>query len=178
MSARRSDGAATGLPHARRWGRLGVALLAGSIVAGCGSTASEPDRLEASGAWARPTPGGSTAGVVYLTVATDVDDAIVGARVPAAVAESVELHQTSGGGGGGAHQHGAVGGSDMVSMGQVERFELEPGTPLEFAPGGNHVMLVGLVEPLERGDAFELVLELESGRSLTVDVSVQANPPA
>jgi copper(I)-binding protein len=157
--------------------RLGALLLGGTLLVGCGGAAAQPERLEATGAWARPTPAGSTAGVVYLTVSTDREDAIVAAHVPASVAEAVELHETTGGGGGGAHQHGAVGGSDTVSMGQVERFELEPGAPLAFAPGGNHVMLVGLVEPLERGDAFELTLDLESGRSITVDVPVQANPP-
>jgi copper(I)-binding protein len=133
--------------------------------------------LAATDAWARPTPAGSTAGVVYLSVSTDREDAIVAAHVPTSVAEAVELHETTGGGGGGPHQHGAVGGADTVSMAQVERFDLEPGEPLVFSPGGNHVMLVGLAEPLERGDAFELTLDLESGRSIAVEVPVQANPP-
>lgn len=162
-----------------------VALVLAGVAAAClglvgcgGGGGGEPSsELAASGAWSRPTPATADEAVAYLTVTTDEPDAIVGASVPASVADAVELHQTTGAEGGSAHQHGASSGDGTVTMGQVERFELDPDEPLAFEPGGNHVMLVGLVEPLETGDSFALTLELDSGRTLELAVPVQANPP-
>ena len=117
--------------------------------------------------------------MVYLTVTSDRDDAVVGARVPATVAAEAQLHQTMGAGGG-AHHHGGGGGGgdDMASMAPVRSLPVAPGTPLVFEPGGNHIMLIDLAEPLTAGQRFTLTLRLRSGRSLDVPVQVQVNPPA
>ncbi len=156
-----------------------VALAASALLAACaGGSDAAPPELAATGAWSRPTPATADEAVAYLTVRTDVADELVGASVPDSVAAAVELHQTTGSSGGGAHQHGGAADGGTVTMAQVERFELDPAEPLTFEPGGNHVMLVGLTEPLEAGDSFELTLELASGRTLEVEVPVQVNPPA
>jgi copper(I)-binding protein len=143
----------------------------------CGSQGEISTRLAAYSAWSRPTPAGADAGVVYLTVSTDVADALVGARVDDTVADSVEMHATTVESGGGAHSHGG-GSAEVFSMGSVDQFELEDGESLVFEPGGNHLMLIDLAEPLELGDTYELVLEFSSGRQLVVDVTVADNPPA
>ncbi len=157
-----------------------VAALVACAVTGCGGGSGDTpaSELAVSGAWARPTPAGADEGVVYLTVTTDRDDAVVGASVDAAVAAEVQLHQTTGGAGGPAHDHGAAGSADEpVSMGKVEELAVTVAAPLVFEPGASHVMLVGLVEPLSDGDAFDLEIELASGRTVGVEVPVQVNPP-
>lgn len=146
------------------------------VLASCGSDVGSSE-LAASGAWSRPTPATADEAVVYLTLTTDEVDEVEGASVDPAVAAEVQLHATSVADGGGTHSHGGGGGAETVSMGEVEAFDVAPDAPLVFEPGGNHLMLVGLVAPLESGDAFELELELASGRSLTVDVPVQVNAP-
>jgi copper(I)-binding protein len=164
------------MPIPLRAGLIAAASIA--ALAGCGGSTSSSE-LAISGAWSRPTPATADEAVVYLAITSDVDDAVVGASVPATVADAVELHATTSGGGGGAHAHGggASGDDDLVSMGEVEAFDLGPSTPLSFAPGGNHLMLVGLAEPLRTGQEFELEVELASGRSVATVVPVQVNPP-
>jgi copper(I)-binding protein len=48
---------------------------------------------------------------------------------------------------------------------------------LTFAPGGNHIMLIDVAEPLTRDTRFTVTLRFDSGRSLDVPVVVADNPP-
>lgn len=158
----------------------GLAALAGSalVSAACGSEAPAAS-FGAEAAWARPTPTGATNGVIYLTVSSDVADELVAAEVPASIAASAELHATMGGdGGGGGHSHGGDGGGgEMMSMGEVDSFPIAAGETLTFAPGGNHIMLIDVAEPLTRDTRFTVTLRFDSGRSLDVPVVVADNPP-
>jgi hypothetical protein len=157
----------------------GLAVLAGSALmsAACGSEAPAAS-FGAEAAWARPTPTGATNGVIYLTVSSDVADELVAAEVPASIAASAELHATMGGDGGGGHSHGGDGGGgEMMSMGEVDSFPIAPGETLTFAPGGNHIMLIDVAEPLTRDTRFSVTLRFDSGRSLDVPVVVADNPP-
>jgi copper(I)-binding protein len=150
-----------------------IAAVSIAVVAGCGPDTGE---LAATGAWARPTPASATDGVIYMTLTSDTPDGLVAVDVPGEVAAATELH-TSDAAAGGGHQHGAVGG-DMVTMTPVEEVPLEPGTDVEFRPGGNHIMLVDLREPLASGDTFVATLRFSSGRSIDTTVQVSDNPPA
>ena len=62
-------------------------------------------------------------------------------------------------------------------MGEVEELAVVPGEPLVFEPGESHVMLVDLARPLRAGEQLDLILEFASGRTLSVAVPVQVNPP-
>jgi copper(I)-binding protein len=116
--------------------------------------------------------------VIYLTVSSDVADELVAAEVPASIAASAELHATMGGDGGGGHSHGGDGGGgEMMSMGEVDSFPIASGETLTFAPGGNHIMLIDVAEPLTRDTRFTVTLRFDSGRSLDVPVVVADNPP-
>lgn len=48
-----------------------------------------------------------------------------------------------------------------------------PGTTVKFAPGGYHIMLMGLKQPLKAGDRFPLTLKFAKAGSVTVDVQVE-----
>lgn len=158
-------------------GLVAAATCAASLIAACGSDAPTAS-FGAEGAWARPTPPGATNGVIYLTVSSDVADALVGAEVPTSIAASTELHATMGGDSGGGHSHGGSGGDgEMMSMGAVESFPIVAGESLTFAPGGNHIMLIDVAEPLTRDTRFNVTLRFASGRSLEVPVVVADNPP-
>jgi hypothetical protein len=111
-------------------------------------------------------------------VSSDVADELVAAGVPASIAASAELHATMGGDGGGGHSHGGDGGGgEMMSMGEVDSFPIASGETLTFAPGGNHIMLIDVAEPLTRDTRFTVTLRFDSGRSLDVPVVVADNPP-
>jgi copper(I)-binding protein len=49
----------------------------------------------------------------------------------------------------------------ITQMEHVARLDIPAGERVELAPGGYHVMLVGLTEPLEAGDV-EVVVQVEA----------------
>jgi copper(I)-binding protein len=158
----------------RRLAATVVVLLSPTALMACGG--DEPAVFGASGAWSRPTPSGATNGVLYLTITSDTDDALVAVDVPEQVAAAVELHETTIEHGGAGGHHGG-GGGEVVSMGQVTSFEIAADGSLTFSPGGNHVMLIDLAEPLQTDERYVATLRFESGRTLDVDVVVADNPP-
>ena len=110
--------------------------------------------------WARPTPGAATTGVTYFTVIDKGQpDRLVGVSSP--VAAAAELHET-------ANDNG------VMKMRPVQSVALAPGKPVMFKPGGYHVMLMGLKNPLKAGDSFPLTLTFEHAQPITVTAKVEA----
>lgn len=112
--------------------------------------------------WARPSPGAMTMSAAYFTI-TDIGspDRLVGVSTPAA--DKAELHES-------IDDHG------VMKMRGVPGVALERGKPVTFAPGGYHVMLMGLKQPLKVGDHFPLTLSFEHAAPVTVTVTVQTAP--
>ena len=76
------------------------------------------------------------------------------------------------------------GSSDMdMDTGEMRMQEMEDGLALvggetvAFEPGSYHVMLPGLVEPLEAGDEFELTLDFATADDVTFTVQVSDDAP-
>lgn len=158
-----------------------TALLCVSVtMTACGGGGPRSAELSASRAWSRPTPANATNGVLYLTVTSDVADALAAVEVPARVARQVELHATMSAGQGAAHSHGAGtdgGESPAMRMEPVDSLAIDADGTLVLEPGGSHAMLLDLPRPLVRGDHFPAILSFTSGRTLEVDVVVADNPP-
>ncbi len=177
-----------------------AAVLAAALLAACGSD----DGFEITGAWARTSPMSSTAGAVYMDITADVEDRLIAASVPADVADSVEIHETvmRGETEDGAMDDGemamddgdaavddgemAEGGledSEGAMTGAMTMRELEDGLVLpagetvSLEPGGYHVMLLDLPDPLETEETFDLTLEFESGESQVVSIEVRDEAP-
>ena len=191
-------------------------ILAGALLlAGCGSSdsASSSDdtkadkttttaasaELEITDVWARQSPMGTTAGAVYLTITSPVDDALVGASVPTSVAGTTEIHETvmaeEGEEGEMSSTTEAMGGetemttttaamgdttettmaegSESMTMRPVESIELPAGEAVELKPGGYHIMLLELVKPLDVGESIEVTLTFEKAGEKTVTAEVR-----
>ena len=127
--------------------------------------ASMAPGLIVSGAGARPSPRVELAGAAYLVVhnGSDTDDAIVAADSP--VAEAVELHLSS------------MNDEGMMSMNQVAEIPVPAHGEVSLEPGGYHIMLIGLTEPLLAADSFELTLEFGAAQPQTITVPVLASSP-
>jgi len=115
--------------------------------------------IHVADAKARPTAPGGT-GVVYMIVMNHgtADDALKGLSTP--VADKAEIHRTS----------------DMNGVSHMEAVADVPVKAMNavtFAPGGLHVMLTGLKQPLKLGDSFPLTLTFAKAGAVTVTVSVQ-----
>lgn len=61
----------------------------------------------------------------------------------------------------------------VMRMRKVEQFEVAAGTSLELAPGGPHLMFLGLTRPLSAGSQLEVTLEFADGTSQQVAFAVR-----
>ena len=109
--------------------------------------------------WSRPLPAVSVNGAAYMTLMNmgSEADTLIGVSTPAA--KKAELHN-----------HIMEGG--MMKMRPVENITIAPGTSAVLEPGGLHVMLMGLTEPLVEGKSFPLTLQFERAGSVEVQVLV------
>ena len=108
---------------------------------------------------ARPTAPGGTGGV-YMTIFNrgGADDDLTGLSTP--IAEKAEMHRT-------------VTTNGVSHMDAVADLPIKANGSVTFAPGGLHVMLTGLKQPLKLGDSFPLTLSFAKAGAITVTVSVQ-----
>jgi copper(I)-binding protein len=132
-----------------------LAFAAGLVAA---STAlAQPSQLEVNNAWAGATPGKSENGAAYVTIQSPTADRLVSASTP--VAKKAELHTMS--------MQGMV-----MKMRPISGVDIPAGQPVSLKPGGEHIMLMGLNQPLREGQSFPLTLEFEKAGPRTVTVTV------
>ena len=121
--------------------------------------AGEPPTFQIDHPWARASAGAAKNGAAYLTITGQGQrDRLTGVSTPAAA--TAELHESM---------------SDMgtMKMRPLPGITLDPGKPVTLAPGGFHVMLMGLKAPLKAGDTFPLTLQFEHAPPLTVTIAVE-----
>ncbi len=115
-----------------------------------------------SGAWARPTVAGQSAGGGFVTITGgSAPDRLLAAR--ADVSTSVELHEMK------------MEGSTM-RMREVAAIDIPAGQTVKLEPGGLHVMFMGLKAPLANGSSFPLTLRFEKAGEVTVQMQVKPRP--
>jgi copper(I)-binding protein len=149
------------------------------------------DAVTVADAWARTSAMSQTNGATYFVITGGgEDDALVGALAPTEIAAATEVHET-------VMSEDAMsddtmmgedemsddtmmgeddGHSDMggtMTMQQVARVEVPDGETVAFEPGGYHVMLLDLAEPLVAGETFEMELTFEKAGTVTVEVEVR-----
>jgi copper(I)-binding protein len=61
----------------------------------------------------------------------------------------------------------------MMMMRQLDSVEVPAGGNLEFKPGGNHVMLIGLERPLVACERFPLTLRFKDAGDVELIVEVR-----
>ena len=111
-------------------------------------------------AWTRESPMIDLAGAVFMVIdnTTTQDDALIGANSSAATV--VELHRSS------------MADDGQMSMTPVDFVPVPAGGTAVLEPGGYHVMLIGLVEPLEVGASIDVTLTFERASPRTVSALV------
>jgi copper(I)-binding protein len=115
--------------------------------------------VTATDAWCRPSPNGAKAGGCYVTLTAATDDRLTGGSTPRA--GSLQVHEMK------------------TENGMMKMAELKAGLPLPvgqavaLAPGGNHLMLIGLTAPLVAGETVPLTLQFASAPAITVQAQVR-----
>lgn len=120
--------------------------------------------VAASDAWAPPSLAGARNGAAYVTLVNHggAAERLVGASTP--VAAKAELHRDEMEGG-------------VMRMRPAGPLALAPGERLTLAPGGLHLMLIGLKQPLKPGDRFPVTLSFEHQPPLTIEATVHPGKP-
>ena len=62
--------------------------------------------------------------------------------------------------------------NDMMSMQQQSEVVLKPGESVQFSPGGLHIMLFGLKQPLREGQSVTFSLQTKEGESISITATV------
>lgn len=113
--------------------------------------------------WVRGTVVGQMATGAFMTITAKEGGALVAANSP--VAGVVELHTMKMEGG-------------VMTMRPIPRLDLPAGKAVQLAPGGYHVMLMDLKQPLKAGEVVPITLKLEGkDKALTtLDVKAEVRP--
>lgn len=137
-----------------------VTLTFAATLSGCGN-ASPSDQAGSPGFTVSDPAVGAVPGdaaAVYLSIRNQgPDDALIGAGCDCA--KETSLHSTE--------DHDGV-----ALMVPTDRVGLPSGETTVLEPGGPHLMLDGLAEPLEAGDSIEIILEFDHGGTRAVEVPV------
>ena len=131
-----------------------VAILSVLLVA-CGSAGD--GSLQVKDVWARPALADGNSAAFFVIENPGADDTLLSASSD--VANAVELHKTT-------MQDG------VMQMRQQENVPTPKGETT-FAPGGLHVMFIGLHNDLKPGDTFTLTLNFEKAGERTLNVEVK-----
>lgn len=148
---------------------ISLILMAGAALAAC-SSGEEKAATGEAGASAvivtdvlcRPTPNGRQVTGCYMTLTSPVADTLVSVESP--VAALAQIHESRME-------------SNMMMMRELEAgLPLPAGEAVELKPGGNHIMLMGVREPIRSGQTVALTLTFATAAPVEVTASV-GQPP-
>ena len=124
-------------------------------------------QVEIEKPWMRATPPGANVAAGYMTVRNKSasPERLIGASSPAAA--RVETHVN-------------IKDGDILRMRETKALDISPKGKLELKPGGAHLMLIDLKQPLKEGDTVQVTLKFEKAGDIKADFHVGslAGPPA
>ncbi|MDP6705257.1 MAG: copper chaperone PCu(A)C [Alphaproteobacteria bacterium] len=110
--------------------------------------------------WARASAGPARNGGAYLTIKSGgAGDRLT--RVDSGVAKRTELHNHINDGG-------------VMKMRPVDGIDVPAGGMAMLKPGGYHVMLMKLKQPLKQGESFPMTLHFTKAGKVEVEVEIKA----
>lgn len=110
-------------------------------------------------AWAGATPPTAQNGAAYLALKNGPNpDRLLAVSSP--VARAVEIHEMR-------RENG------LLRMREQAQLPLAPKAELSFMPGGRHLMLIGLKQPLRVGDSVPLILKFRHAGTIEVRAVVR-----
>lgn len=122
--------------------------------------------VEASGAWVRAAVPGQSGTGVFMKLTSQAPLKLVGVATPAAGVAEVHEMKLEG---------------DTMKMRGVPALDLPARQAVELKPGGYHVMLMDLQQPIRVGGSVPLTLTFEDAKgvksTLALQVPVQAGAP-
>ena len=141
---------------------IAFAVLAAVFVSGAALAEDyQVKTLRVSNPFARATPPGAKVAGAFMTIKNVGPDADRLVSVSSPAAGLVEIHEMAMEGG-------------MMKMRALKGIDLKPGATVELQPGGYHVMLEDLKQPLKQGEQIPVQLTFEKAGVLDIKVHVEA----
>ena len=139
-----------------KWAVVGLALISVQVLA----HTHEKGDIQVRHPWSRATPPGAKVAVGYMEIRNvgTQPDRLLSATTP--VAQRVEMHVTQRDG-------------EVMKMREVKTFEIPARERYALRPGGSHLMLVDLLQPLKMGERFTMRLRFERAGELEIELEVQ-----
>jgi hypothetical protein len=128
-----------------------LVLVAAAAPAWAQVTVSQP--------WVRGTVQGQKASGAFMQLKSAEGATLVGAQSP--VAGVVEIHEMRME-------------SNVMRMRAIPKLDLPAGQAVELKPGGYHVMLMDLKQPLKKGDTVPITLRIQGKDGKPQEVEVKA----
>ena len=121
------------------------------------------DEVKVTKAWTRATAPGQDSASVQLTITSKKDATLIG--VESGSAQSGEIHSM-------------VMEGNMMKMRALESLPLPAKTPVTLGADGNHLMLIGLKNPLKAGHKlpFALTVKFADGHTSVIRVLAVIKP--
>lgn len=151
------------LPHAVD--RLGAGLIASALLAFSFSAVTAHEfkagDIEVGHPWSRVTPAGASVAGGYFTLENEgtAADRLVSAT--AEIAGKTEIHEMS------------VKDGVMTMRALPDGIAVPAGAKVAFAPGGYHLMFLGIKAPLTEGESFKGSLTFEKAGTVEVSFKVE-----
>src|SRR5271169_3987674 len=139
----------------------GIAFVAVLLAAPVRAEKIKAGDLVITQAWSRATPGGAKVGGGYLTIENkgSAPDRLIGGS--AEVSDKVQVHEM------------AVNNGVMTMRPLDQGLVIEPGKTVKLAPGGYHLMLLDLKNPLKQGEKLPITLEFERAGKVSLSLDIQ-----
>ncbi len=109
--------------------------------------------------WVRATAPGQEVGAAYMTLTSQHDVELIKAESPSA--GSVEIHSMTMDNG-------------VMKMRMLDTLKLPAGKPVDLAPGGFHLMLFDLKQPLQAGAKVEFTLHFKDAHGKTSELKISS----
>lgn len=138
-----------------------IATAATAASASSSPPADESAAISMSDPWIKAAKDGMTAG--FGTLVNDSDSDVVVTAADSDITGMLELHQTVENDDGGMAMEPTEGG-----------FTVAAGSEHELAPGGDHLMIMDLSEPLKPGEVVTITLTMEDGSTADVEATVKS----
>lgn len=140
--------------------KSGIAFAAALLAFAALAQNPEKGEIQIRQPWSRATPPGAKVGVAYMEIRNSglQPDRLL--AISTKVAQRVEMHVTERAG-------------EVMKMRQVKSFEIPARESYALRPGGAHLMLVDLAQPLKKGERFTMTLRFERAGEVPVELEVQ-----
>jgi len=138
-----------------------IATLAALVLAGFLGTAQAANKaIHVSDAYARAVPPSAPNSAAFMVLHnhSGAERHLVSAK--SNVSKVTELHNH-------------INDNGVMRMRQVPRITIPAGGSTELKPGGLHVMMIGLTQPLKAGDKVNLQLKFDDGSEQQLNVTAK-----